>query len=223
MFKHIYEKHYNELITNTTKEALDDMITNKSPFFVANTQNNTIYGCLACCKSFSTESRAQNHFGGDSTCTNIHIAKMTKLSKEPKQVISVDEENIAWFKTVCHFLSCFDREMVGILETFNSYTTSIETVVKLLEDTQDKIIKNKSTEWHPIFSKIVKSVDKVTRECGGDVLGFMKYTTRCKWLPHIKQLNTIMTDVDVEFAKNYKIKSRTIIQDLLIPESIAIE
>jgi len=32
MFKHIYEKHYNELITNTTKEALDDILPTRVHF-----------------------------------------------------------------------------------------------------------------------------------------------------------------------------------------------
>jgi len=217
MFKHIYDKHYPELIVNTTREALEDMIANKSPFFVANPDNQALYGCMSCYKTFTNETRAVNHFGGGCTCINTHVANMVKLSKESKQILTPEETKHAWLKTLSHFVPCFDRSLVEVMETFNCFTDTVELSIRLLEEIQEKIIKGEDEEWNKLFSKIVLKIDKVNRECGGDVMGFMKFTTRCKWLPHPKQLHKIMTDNDIESAKKYKLKSKAFLKEFTTP------
>jgi hypothetical protein len=217
MFNHICKCHNAELITNTTKEVLDDMVAKKKPFFVANTENQSIYGCMGCYKAFTTFNRAQNHLHTSKECMTPHLYRMSQLSKNPMQIMGSAEENTAWFKTLCHFLSCFDRNLVELMETFNCYTNTIESSIRLLEEIQEKIIKCEDIEWRPLFSNIVKKIDKVNRECGGDVMGFMKFTTRCKWLPTSKQLYKIMTPADVEFAKNYKLKSKAFLKEFTAP------
>jgi hypothetical protein len=209
MFNHIFKQHYKELVRNTTPAVLQDMVTNKKAFKVQNVQGQSIIGCLSCLKTFSTEARAYTHINKDAGCCQEHIANINKMLKANGMVLTKDENNAIWFKTLCFFLPYIDCYVTKVVKTFGCNTDLLDSSVLVLKDVHDKIktADRVETNWCTQFNRIVKNAEQLKmRYDNNNSQGFMSSVSRCKWLPDEKQLDEIMTEADVEYAIKYKLK-----------------
>ncbi len=207
MFNHIFKQHYKELVRNTTPAVLEDMVTNKKAFKVQNVQGQSIIGCLSCLKTFSTEARAYTHINKGDGCCQEHIANINKMLKANGMVLTKDEHNAIWFKTLCFFLPYIDCYITKMLKALG-YTDLFDNSILVLKDVLNKIktADRVSTNWCLHFNRLVVKAELIKMRYDGNSLGFMATVSRCKWLPDEKQLDEIMTIADVEYAMQYKLK-----------------
>lgn len=209
MFNHVFKQHYKELVRNTTPAILEDMVTNKKAFKVQNVQGQCIVGCLSCLKTFSTESRATSHINKDGGCLQEHVAHINKMLKANGMVLTKDEHNAIWFKTLCHFLPHIDCYIAKVIKSFGCNTDLFDNSVLVLKDVLDKIktADRVSTNWCVQFNRIVGKAELIKNRYDPNSLGFMVTVKRCKWLPDEKQLDEIMIESDIEYAMQYKLKA----------------
>ena len=209
MFNHVFKQHYKELVRNTTPDILQDMVTNKKAFKVQNIQGQSIIGCLSCLKTFSTEARAYTHINKDAGCLKDHLSKLEKLMKADGQVVSKDQLNTIWFKTLCFFLPYIDCYVTKVVKSFGCNTDLLDSSVLVLKDVHNKIktADRVETNWCLQFNRLVVKADLLKmRYDNNNSQGFMSSVSRCKWLPDEKQLDEIMTEADVEYVMKYKLK-----------------
>ena len=209
MFKHIYDKHYKELVRNTTPEILQDMLTNKKAFKVQNVKEQSIIGCLSCLKTFTGDSRAVSHIHKDGGCLKDHLSKLEKLMKADGQVVNKDDRNAIWFNTLCYFLPHIDCYIAKVTKSFGCNTDLFDNSILVLKDVLNKIktADRVSTNWCVQFNRIVGKAELIKNRYDPNSLGFMTTVKRCKWLPDEKQLDEIMIDSDIEYVMQYKLKA----------------
>ena len=207
MFGHIFKNHYGELVRNTTTVILEDMHTAKKPFKVQNVQGQCIVGCLSCLKTFSTDSRATSHIHKDGGCLQEHLANINKMLKANGMVLTKDEHNDIWYRTLCFFLPYIDCYTTKMLKNLG-YTDLFDNTILVLKDVLNKIktANRAETNWCLQFNRIVGKAELIKNRYDPNSLGFMVTVSRCKWLPDEKQLDEIMTKADIEYAMKYKLK-----------------
>ena len=190
LFNHLFKKHREELELTLESESIQEMCKKKLPFVAYNTNGQSIRGCLGCYKGYNTDEKAKEHFQKDPECFKKHTAELQNMSK-----LLLVNDNDVWRRLLAFFLVPMDHWLTDQINSGYAPFDALKTAVKLLVSAKARLEDEdeiEETNWQQYLNVRVGWLDKVSRDGGGTLIGFMEKVGKFKWLPSTKELNVLL-------------------------------